>query len=118
MLYSFAFAFLLCALFHLPLELRDMVPRMILKIERLRMRDEALISPFLARVSLKFPSGGGSVFLHSWAALNQGVILLAGTSQDGPLVRQPIKVETMSMIRNKILSVILGINADSDTVSL
>jgi len=89
-------------------------------LENVEVKDErrGTVFPRSFRVSFKFPSGGDSVNLHSWAALNQGVILLAGTSQDGPLVRQPIKVETMSMIRNKILSVILGINADSDTVSL
>jgi len=42
-------------------------------------------------LSFNFPSGGDSVYLHWWAALNQGAILLAGTSLDGPLIGQPWK---------------------------
>jgi len=37
-------------------------------------------------LSFNIPSAGGSVYLRWWAALDQGVILLAGTSQDGPLL--------------------------------
>jgi len=58
------------------------------------------------------------LFLHWWAALDQGVILLSRElSQDGPLLGSPEGENHVLDQEYKILSDILEIDADSDMIS-
>jgi len=57
------------------------------------------------------------LFPHWWAALDQGVILGRELSQDGPLLGSPEGENHVLDQECKILSAILEIDANSDTVS-